>query len=237
MELGNDTQARYLAQKKREAEAEEQRLQLELNRVTRDRKEAISAEQEKKDNELVEISERATGQMEAIKRQNSDRIKALNLKNQQDFEVLATKTADDLKRIDTDAFNTIQTHRLDTMERIRNVTSRSEDPFYRLKSLNPLVGENAKEYTIQVKLPKHEAEHVFVAGEGPAVKVSLARRFEENVKSPEGNRATKTSSYQSVTEQVHIPGPYDVRKISQEYQDGILTIRLPKTNFGEAQSN
>ena len=99
---------------------------------------------------------------------------------------------------------------------------------FRSKSLNPVLSESEKEYSIQIKLPPHEAENLYVSAEGPFVKVALTRRFKDDVNSPEGGRKTSTSSFQSVVEQVGIPGAFDAKKIERLYKDGKVTIRIPK---------
>jgi len=232
MEIEN-AQARNLSQKKREAEVEEQRHQTELNRLKSDRQKAIESEREKGDKQLVEISQSANNQMDTAKKVNSGRVQDLNENNQKHYEELAHTTASELKRIDDQAFKTIQDVKTGQMEKIRNVTDLSADPFYRLKGLNPALSENEKEYTIKVNLPEHEAKNLFVSGEGPHVKISLARRYEDSAKNEEGNLNTRTNSYQSVVESMAMPGPYDAKKIERSFKDGVVTIKVPKLVFGE----
>jgi HSP20 family molecular chaperone IbpA len=117
------------------------------------------------------------------------------------------------------------------MEKIKSVTDRAEDPFYRLKSLDPVLTENESAYVIAVRLPPHEADNLFVSGEGPYLKLSLARRYQDNAKSEAGDRSTKTSSYQSVVEQIAMPGPYEARKIERKYENGVVSITVPKQIF------
>jgi HSP20 family molecular chaperone IbpA len=230
---GENAAARSIQRKKQQQEIEEQRVQLEIARAQREREKAVEAEREKGDRELVEISNQAANQLDAAKKLNSERVHALNDASQKNYESLAARTADDIKRLEGQSFKTIEAHKASTMEKIKSVTDRSEDPFYRLKSLDPVLNESENEYTIQVKLPEHEAQNLFISGEGPYVKLALARRFQDNAKAPEGGRVTSTNSYQSVVEQIAMPGAYDARKIQRTYQDGVMTIKVPKLRFGE----
>jgi HSP20 family molecular chaperone IbpA len=226
--------ARNINQKKREMEIEEQRQQLEMNRVQRERKKNIEAEREKGEKEVVEISKAANNQMDQLKKLNSERVQALNVSQQKNYEDLAGKTAEDLKRLQGESVKVINDHKAGTMEKIRNVTDKGDDPFYKMKSMNPVLAENDKDYTIKVNLPEHEAKHVFVAAEGPYIKLSLSRRFQDNLKNEEEKRTTLTNSFQSVVEQVAMPGAYDAKKIERSYADGVLTIKAPKVIFGDS---
>ena len=76
------------------------------------------------------------------------------------------------------------------------------------------------------------AKNIFVAGEGPYLKLALARRFQDKAQNPELGGNTTTSAFQSVVEQIAMPGPYEAKKISREYSDGVLTIHIPKVGWG-----
>lgn len=231
VDKSSDVQARNLARKKSEAEVEEQRQQLELARLKRERAAALAAEREKGEKEVVEISEAANAQMDGMKKLNSERVKSLSANTDKHYQDLATRTAEELKRADKNAFDAIESKKLSSMEKIKQVTDRSEDPFYQLKSLNPAMSESDKDYTVKLNLPEHEAKNLYVSGEGQYLKLSLARRFQENVKNAETLQQTKTNSYQTVTEQIPIPGSFEGKKITRDYKDGVMTITIPKTDF------
>ena len=228
----DNSAALRIAEKRQQQEVEEQRQQLELGRAQKDRERALEAAREKGDHQLVEISKAANNQLDSAKKINSERVLALTENQQKSYETLAAKTAEDIKRLDGDAFKAVEAHKAGSMEKIKNVTDRGEDPFYRLKSLDPVLATGDAAYTIQLKLPEHEAQNLFISGEGPYVKLSLARRFQDSAKAAEGGRLTRTNSYQSVVEQVAMPGAYDAKKIERTYKDGVMTITIPKLGFG-----
>ena len=220
----DNSAALRVSQKKGQQEIEEQRAQMELGQAARDRHRAIEGEREKTDREIVQISSAANNQLDSAKKMNSERVHALSENQQKSYVALAEKTAADLKRLDKQAVDVIENHKAGTLEKIKAVTDRGEDPFYRLKSLDPVLGGNEAAYTIQVHLPEREAQNLFISGEGQYVKLSLARRFQDHANAPEGGRVTRTNNYQSVVEQVAIPGAYDAKKISRSYENGVVTI-------------
>lgn len=220
--------ARNLAQKRKEIEDLQNALTVEKGQIERQRAKEVAAEHERTDKELVQISEAAAKQVEQTRKLHSTRVRSLNENTQRDYENLAMKTAEQLKAMDLDAKNSIEAHRLGTMERLRFVTDQSEDPFYRLKSLNPVMSEGENEIKVKISLPEHEAQNLFVSGEGQHLKISLARKFQEQAKQEEGNRTTRTSSFQSIVESLAMPAPFDAKGIRKEYADGMVTITVPK---------
>lgn len=232
MDITSDTAAaRLLAEKKRQIEAEQAGLEVDRARAARDRAKAIEAEREKTERDVVEISQAASTQMDNTKKLNSERVRMLNENTQKHFEEVAAKTASQVKELDAHSLKSINDRRQATMEKLAYVNSQTEDPFYQLKSLNPVVSEGATDYQVKVALPEHEAKNLFVSADGQYLKMSLARRFQENAKNPDADRTTRTNSYQSIVEQISVPGAFEAKGIKREYVDGVVTISVPKAGM------
>ncbi|MGE3262817.1 MAG: Hsp20/alpha crystallin family protein [Bacteriovoracia bacterium] len=230
--VGSDTgAARVLADKKRAIEQEEANLQMEQARAQRNRNKVLQEEREKTEKDIVEISKAASIQMDNTKKLNTDRIHALNENTQKNFEALAATTAEQIKGLDAQSLKDINDRRASTMEKLTFVTKQTEDPFYRLKSLNPVLTESATDFMVKVALPEHEAKNLFVSADGQSLKMSLARRFQENAKDAEADRVTRTNSYQSIVEQLNIPGAFDAKGIKRQYENGVVTINVPKAGL------
>lgn len=227
-ELQTQAAARALAEKKRSLEAEENALEVDRAKAARDRQKAISAEREKTEESLVQISKEGARQMESLKKLNSERVRMLNENTQKNFDDIAQSTADEIRRLQTGALGTISDTRRSTMERVQFVEQQQNDPFYRLKSLNPLLSETDKDYKVKLALPEHEAKNLLITGEGKSLNLSLARRFQEKTTDPNSARTTKTNNYQTIVEQLHLPGEFDPKGIKREFADGVLTFTIPK---------
>jgi HSP20 family protein len=117
------------------------------------------------------------------------------------------------------------------MERLQSLTSKSEDPFYRIKSLGPVMSEEAEAFQVKVALPEHEAQNLFVSAEGQQLKLSLARRYQDKSDDAESGVSTKTSSYQTIMESLTLPGAVNGKGIKREYADGVVTITVPKAGI------
>jgi HSP20 family molecular chaperone IbpA len=221
-----EAQARNLAQKKTELQAEENAVIKARANAERNRMKEGAAQQEKTERALVEISKAGEGQVAAARKQNTDRLHAVNENSKKAYEDLAKVTAEELKSSALHASDILESNRASSTERIKFLSDRSEDPFYRIKTLSPVLREENDAYTVQVALAPHEAENLLVASDGNAVNLSLSRRFQDKVGNAEG--ATRTNSFQTVVEQIAMPGPFQGKKISREYHDGIVTVRIPK---------
>jgi HSP20 family molecular chaperone IbpA len=182
--------------------------------------------EEKNERALVEISKAGEQQLNAAKKLNTERLHAIDDNSKKAYEQLAVTTAEELKRAEGRAAGVLDAHRISSTERLKYLVDRSEDSFYRIKTLSPLLREEEGAYTVQVSLPPHEAENLLVSSAGHSVNLALSRRFQDKVDNAEG--ATRTNSFQSIVEQIAMPGPYEAGKISRKYEDGVLTIRVPK---------
>lgn len=232
VDASNTAAAKLLADKKRALEAEEAGLEMDRARAQRARTEAMQQEREKTEKDIVEISKAAGQQMDNTKKLNSERLRMLDENTQKNFEAVAAKTAEQIKGIDAQSLKDINDRRAATMERLVYVQQQTEDPFYRLKSLNPVTAENDTGYTVKVALPEHEAKNLFVNADGQTLKMSLARRFQENAKDAEdASRTTRTSSYQSIVEQIPLSMPFEAKGIKREWANGVVTITVPKAGL------
>lgn len=223
--------AQQLAKKRQELEDMQNSLEVEKARLARQKGRDLEAAKEQSDKELVEISKMGAAQVEQSRKMNSERIRQMNENQQKDYEKLAATTAEEVKRLKADSLKAIEDHRASTTERVRYVTDQTEDPFYRLKTLNPVLTETDTEFRVKLSLPEHEARNVFVAGEGQSLKISLARQFQEKARNEVGDRSTKTASYQSIVETLALPGAVDAKGIKRDYADGVLTLIVPRAGL------
>lgn len=222
------SQARMLDRKRDELSNEENRLSLDAARVARDGARALTDMKSKIDADSVTISRNGEQQLELSRRLNSERVKSTNDSAQQNFNVLAADTAKRITEIRENAFNAIENQQRDAMERVTQDAKISEDPFYRLKTMSPIMSEKEDGFEIKVALPAHEAKNLLVAGDGKTVKLTLARRFQEDYKNPETHGTVKTNNFQTIVDELVMPSVFDTKKVSRSYQDGIVTIEFKK---------
>jgi HSP20 family molecular chaperone IbpA len=104
---------------------------------------------------------------------------------------------------------------------------RVDDQFYRIDKLNATMVDAPKEVIVKVPVPEYEKENVHLSTQGRNIKITLARKFSDNITSIEGNidRSTRSELYSKELNTIDLLSP---KNIVQNYQDGVLTFKIPK---------
>ena len=100
----------------------------------------------------------------------------------------------------------------------------------------PLVDitEDDKEYLIKAELPEVRKEDVKVTVESGVLAISGERKFEKEEKDKRYHRIER--SYGSFTRSFNLPDDADDGKVSAEFKDGVLTVRLAKSEKARPKS-
>ncbi len=100
----------------------------------------------------------------------------------------------------------------------------------------PLVDitEDGHEYLIKAELPEVRKEDVKVTVESGVLTISGERKFEKEEKDKRYHRIER--SYGSFTRSFSVPDDADDSKVSAEFKDGVLTVRLTKSEKARPKS-
>ena len=105
----------------------------------------------------------------------------------------------------------------------------NKDPFYHAQNLEKELSFNPKknEYTLKVKIPKHEASKIQLVGFERQLKITLDRNF-ENLKTDESGTTHKINKAETIVEKIPVDYILDPKSITSKYQDNqiIYTIGL-----------
>ncbi len=88
------------------------------------------------------------------------------------------------------------------------------------------ITEDEKGYTINVELPGVKKDDVKVSVEGGVLSITGERKSEKEEKDKKYHRLERTSG--SFTRSFAVPEGASSDKISAEFKDGVLSVRLPK---------
>jgi HSP20 family protein len=89
------------------------------------------------------------------------------------------------------------------------------------------ITEDDKEYLVKVELPAMKKEDVKVTVENGTLRISGERKAEKEEKTKKYHRIER--SYGSFLRAFTLPEGADGTKVNADYKDGVLTVRLPKT--------
>lgn len=100
----------------------------------------------------------------------------------------------------------------------------------------PLVDitEDDKEYLIKAELPEVKKDDVKVTVENGVLTISGERRFEKEEKDKRYHRIER--AYGSFTRSFSVPDDADDAKVSAEFKDGVLGVRLAKSEKARPKS-
>lgn len=100
----------------------------------------------------------------------------------------------------------------------------------------PLVDivEDDKEYLIKTGLPEIKKEDVKVSVEDDVLTISGERSFEKEEKGKKYHRVER--AYGSFARSFTLPEDADAQKVAAEFKDGVLRVRLPKSEKAKPKS-
>lgn len=100
----------------------------------------------------------------------------------------------------------------------------------------PLVDitEDDKEYLIKAELPEVKKEAVKVTVESGVLTISGERKFEKEETNKRYHRVER--AYGSFTRSFTVPDDADDSKVGAEFKDGVLTVRLAKSEKARPKS-
>ena len=104
--------------------------------------------------------------------------------------------------------------------------SRNHDKFYTLSTIEPQLREDKNFYYIDIKTPPHEKDNYQVSAYDRKVKVLFNRRSEERLE--EGRDIVTSNKSEVITREFAVKDIVNDRKLTQSYQKGVLSYRLPK---------
>jgi HSP20 family protein len=101
---------------------------------------------------------------------------------------------------------------------------------------SPLVDitEDEKEYVIKAELPDVKKEDIKLTVEDNVMTISGERKYEKEEKGKKYHRVER--AYGSFMRSFTLPEAADGSKVSAEYKDGVLNVRLPKSEKAKPKS-
>lgn len=96
------------------------------------------------------------------------------------------------------------------------------------------ISENEKEFLIKAELPEVKKEDVKVTVEKGVLTLSGERKIEKEEKTTKFHRVER--SYGSFLRSFGLPEGVDATNVGAEFKDGLLLVRLPKTEKAKPQT-
>jgi len=111
-------------------------------------------------------------------------------------------------------------------------------PFFEVTSLNNLaldVDETDKAYIVVTELPGVKADNIEVKLDGDQLMINA--EIPERIVSEEGTRSLlRERRYGQMSRRVRLPMPVDEEHIEAVYENGVLTLTLPKSEAAQPRT-
>lgn len=96
------------------------------------------------------------------------------------------------------------------------------------------MSENEKEYCLKFDLPGIKKDDVKIEVDGSRLSVSAERREEKEAKEKNGRHYSEIN-YGSYSRSFTLPSTVDDKKVDATFENGVLTVRLPKNESTRAK--
>lgn len=109
----------------------------------------------------------------------------------------------------------------------QQIETKAQDPFYQVQSLNPVVQDLGKHYTVSLSVPKHEADNVLLSARDRTIKMTMSRRYEERIDGDHGQVDFNKRS-ESYSQEFPVNDIVSSKNVTRKYEDGVLTFLINK---------
>jgi HSP20 family molecular chaperone IbpA len=106
---------------------------------------------------------------------------------------------------------------------------RKEDPFYSLVDFGADFIEGNSFYEVKARIPEHEMKNVRVHVQPNKISLHATRMHEQEFKAQ--NEKIGSNIAQTIRQEFELAQTADYEKVIKSYEDGVLTITVPKKGF------
>ena len=182
---------------------------------------------DKQDQTYEQLAQTSATQLDQVRERNVLSGEMAEKRFQDKHQKVAETYAQELGKIQSQTSKEIENIRSGTAQRLEAYSSRQEDPFYKMMSLESNLEESDDAYQLSVSIPEHEQDHVSVNVHGNQIVVTGYRKNEEKLDLSPGHQQS-TSAYQTYSESFPINWPVESKQLSREFVGDQLVIRVPK---------
>ena len=101
------------------------------------------------------------------------------------------------------------------------------DQFYHINRLEPRIEDKGDHYLVSLPVPQHEKGNFVLSGDKRTLRLSMARRFQDQVRDKQGG-LHRTGRSESFTKEFQVPDLINSHGISHKWDGGELFYKVPK---------
>ncbi|NBU20064.1 hypothetical protein EBS43_01425 [bacterium] len=181
------------------------------------------------DQSQKKLSEAYDSQIERIKNNQQVVIKKEKNRNEREHSKLLDQHQKQLHQNQEKLNQQISKTQLDSSRKLSNYKTQQDDDFYKMRTFESQLTETNDEFILTANIPKHEQAHFYGTVRGNQLVIGGYRMHEEKRDDQIGHEQ-RTSSYQSYSQSYPLQHSVDANKLSREYRDHQVIIRVPKAS-------
>ena len=131
------------------------------------------------------------------------------------------------KELDEQHNKVVESMKTNLTKEITKTASRLDDPFYKFDALKPRMTKFEDRVEIQVDIPEHSKQDVFLTTNNKEAIINFNRRYVDANRTPEGviNRINKVESFSTRLDTAMILDP---KSVKSSYENGTMTYVIKK---------
>jgi hypothetical protein len=161
------------------------------------------------------------------KSENYDKLIAQENK---DFEQRYKALVDDQKKlidkVNQKSQQIINEHKKQHAVETQKITNQSQDQFYKIRDIEPTIVEHKSHVEIKIPVAEHEKENLRLNILKRKLKLTLDRKFEDHIQSP--NSKLTNTKVETLSKEIHIDQLLDPKKVERNYVDGQMVYNIAK---------
>lgn len=114
-----------------------------------------------------------------------------------------------------------------TSEQKQTINEKSQDDFYRIKTIQPRIVDQDKHMIFELDVPKHEWENVHLSAQGRNIKMTIGRKYSDEATDDAGSR-NKSSRSELFSKEFTVKDLLNPKTMTQTYANGILKFKIDK---------
>lgn len=166
-------------------------------------------------------------QIENLEQFNSQKIRDQHESFKQKITALTQEQEMMLKNIDNKFKKEVEDLVAGHSNKKRDLASKLQDSFYHVSTIEPKLVETEKNYLISIALPEHEKDGARLTAHDRIVRLNFTRNFDDEFKDADGT-IHKSKRSEVISKEFNVAEIVESKKITQKYENGLLTFVLPK---------
>jgi HSP20 family molecular chaperone IbpA len=221
----------YIYQKENEYSKERERVGRDQMQIIKKNEDDLKKALEQQKSTFLRNSETYRSQFQSNLKTQQEQEKLMTEQNKQTFQKEVEKKSVEYNQVlgrmeqqlKTDMKNLIASH----VKKRDNIQEKINDPFYQIREIDPSIDESEAGVIVSVRIPEHEKESVMMSVDKRNLRMTMARRFNDQLVSEDGS-VIRSGRSETLSKEWKVKDILNPKTIQQKYENGVLSFIIKK---------